>query len=240
MGQEGIDNDNEAVAVAVPMKSNSSVTAPPGSSVMSPPGANTSKSLAVPAGNSSSNIPMWQQEKQGAKCCGCCCDYRRAVIVIAIVNICLALGSIIVSLVAASPSVATQFDDDTLLEILNDSARTQAIFSGVSMFCSICALVGANKYNIPLVAIATLWYVGAFIASTITNLQATDEVNTQADDDFTSISFIPTIVIDAIVTCIFMYPYIGFMYEVKTGIMSYETYPREEFSCCCAPGARRG
>jgi hypothetical protein len=232
MGQEDIEH--EAVAMAVPTKS--SVMAPPGSSVMAPPGSST---VAVPTGNATSNVPMWQQEKEGAKCCGCCCDYRRAVIIIAIITICISLGAIILTVASSVSTTQIDIDDDALLEIWDDSLRTQAIFSGVSLVCAICALVGANMFNIPLVALNTLWYVANFIAGTIVNIQTSDEINAETDDDL-AISVIPTIAISAAIACIFMYPHIGFMYEIKKGIMSFETYPREEFSCCCAPGARRG
>lgn len=234
MGVEG-DVEHEAFAVAVPLKK-SSVTAPPGSSVMAPPG---SSSVTVPAGNASSNIPMWQQEKQGAKCCGCCCDYRRAVIIIAIVTVCISLASIIVIAATASiPAANVQIDDDVVLGIYEDSFQNQLIFSCVSLVCSICALVGANKYSIPLVGINVAWYIGGFIAGTIASIGTANDMS-EASTEGTTISVVPNIVVNAIVTCLFIYPHVGFMYEVKNGIMSVETYPREEFSCCCAPGARR-
>lgn len=232
MGQEQ-DMESHAVAVAVP--ASSSVMIPPGSSVVKPPG---SSSVAVPTGAANSNLPMWQQEKQGAKCCGCCCDYRRAVIVLAIINICVSIGYIIVIVAAASiPTAQVNVDDDQVMQAYEDALPIQAAFYGVTLFCSICALVGANKYNIPLVAINTLWYVGSFIGSSIVTANMANEINDQTDD--VTLPVIPNIVVSAVLTMLFMYPHIGFMYEVKVGIMSYETYPREEFSCCCAPGARR-
>ena len=41
------------------------------------------------------------------------------------------------------------------------------------------------------------------------------------------------IMISTVCTALFLYPHIGFIMEVKKGIMTRETYPREEFSCCC-------
>jgi hypothetical protein len=40
-------------------------------------------------------------------------------------------------------------------------------------------------------------------------------------------------IISVIYTAILIYPHIGFILEVKKGIMTKETYAREEFSCCC-------
>ncbi len=44
---------------------------------------------------------------------------------------------------------------------------------------------------------------------------------------------VPDIVIGLIITALFMYPHIGFIIEVRRGIMTRETYSREEHSCCC-------
>ena len=41
------------------------------------------------------------------------------------------------------------------------------------------------------------------------------------------------IIMTAGFTAAFLYPHIGFILEVKKGIMTRDTYPREEFSCCC-------
>ena len=49
--------------------------------------------LAVPVAVAT---PELGGEKQGAKCCGCCCDYRRAVIITAIVGIVMNIFEIIV------------------------------------------------------------------------------------------------------------------------------------------------
>ncbi len=226
MGQEA-DMETAQVAVAV-------VMAPPGSAVVKPPG---SGAVTVSSGDAHSSMPMWQQEKQGAKCCGCCCDYRRAVIILAVISICVNLATVILFLAAIStPTTSVNVDDDVALAIYDDSLTTQIVVSGISLACSICALVGAKIYNIPLVAINTLWYVAGFVINTVVIINTNSDVQDQTG---TSLPVVPNIVASAIGAIIFMYPHIGFMYEVKVGIMSYATYPREEFSCCCAPGARR-
>jgi hypothetical protein len=232
MGQE---TESDAVAVAVP--ATSSVMVPPGSSVVKPPGASA---VAVPMGAPNANVPMWQQEKQGAKCCGCCCDYRRAVIVLAIINICISAAYIVMIVAAAAtPGIWVNLDDDSVQQTFEDAYPTQLALYAVTLFCAICALVGANKFNIPLVMINTLWYVGSFIGGTIVSINLANDVNDQTDDGAPELMVVPNIIVSAVITMLFMYPHIGFMYEVKVGIMSYETYPREEYSCCCAPAARR-
>ena len=41
-------------------------------------------------------------------------------------------------------------------------------------------------------------------------------------------------VILAIFWVLYLFPHIGFIVEVCNGTMSRETYPREEYSCCCS------
>jgi len=56
---------------------------------------------------------------------------------------------------------------------------------------------------------------------------AEDETGTDVDTHDT------TYVIWLIFLMLWVYPSVGFVMEVHKGIMSRETYPREEFSCCC-------
>jgi len=238
MGREDIEQE-QPFAVAVATK-DSPVMSPPGATVVTvPPGASNTTAFAVPAGDSG-DLPMWRQEKLGAKCCGCCCDYRRAVIVIAVITICICLGYIIVVFTAASvPTAGTTITDDQVQKLYDHTLKVQAILYIVSLFCSICALVGAIKYSILPVALNAVWYLGNFIANTIITINSMNEINAIKSTNI-HISIVPNIIVGAIVAALFMYPHIGFIYEVKVGIMSYKTYPREEYSCCCAPRARRG
>ena len=43
------------------------------------------------------------------------------------------------------------------------------------------------------------------------------------------------VIIAIIVSGLIIYPTIGLIVEIKKGIMSKETYPREAYSCCCQP-----
>ena len=97
--------------------------------------------------------------------CGCCCDYRRAVIVIAIISIILSAISLVTSLTAASiPGVTINYDDDQIIEVWNDGIKITAIFSGIALVCSICALVGAKRYNMFLVFVNIVWLFVNYLA----------------------------------------------------------------------------
>jgi len=87
--------------------------------------------------NSSGNIPIWQQEKQGGKYCCCCCDYRRAVIVTSI----LAIISNVFSLLSGEATVVVFF------------LGTAGSFSG---------LMGALRFDIRLVALQLIQMLGMY------------------------------------------------------------------------------
>jgi len=148
MGQEA---EIEIPPVAVAQKLN----APPGSAavtygVSAPP--ESTPVVAIPAGNAPSSVPMWQQEKLGGKCCGCCCDYRRAVIIIAILSlISAALSGILSQRVFGSAGGFLEGDRN---------ARIGLILFGV--ITSIASLIGALKFNIFLVGFNVVGYLGKY------------------------------------------------------------------------------
>jgi hypothetical protein len=162
------------------------------------------------------------------------------VIVIAIIFIILNIIGLISALVASSiPGVNINVDDDEIIALWDDALVTNAIFNGISLIFSICALVGAQNYNIYLVGSNIVWLLANYIAGIVIGIGAINEINDIIDDDEPEVRMmIPNFVINGIVMLLFMYPHVGFVSEVKSGIMSAETYPREEFSCCCVAQRR--
>lgn len=167
----------------------------------------------------------------------CCCDYRRAVIVLAIITIVLGVAGII-GTVASSAFINTlPVDDDDLVDIIRKSNQINAIFTGIGIVAAICALLGAMKYNIGLVAVNIVWLVLSFIATTVVTVLAYKDLDEQYEEENIQTPY-PSFIVGAIFTALFVYPHVGFVTEVKSGIMSEETYPREEFSCCCVQERR--
>jgi len=229
MGQQEPEVEVDAVAVA------QKVSAPPGSAAITygvalPPGS----SVAIPAGNAASSVPMWQQEKVGAKCCGCCCDYRRAVIVVTIIGIVVGVMNLITILTVSAVGAAGAIEDDKVEEVYKDSAPFLAAFTAVALLASICGLVGALKFNTCLVAVDLVWMAVNFIVGAVVSMSNANDVDALQDDQ---VDYKPNpigdIIFSAVITSLWMYPLVGFIMEVRKGIMSRETYPREEHSCCC-------
>lgn len=243
--------DNGIVAVTTASASNaaSPVMLPPGagpppdppaaSKVALPPGASA---VAVPmtavplaSGDNGGTTPMWQQEKQGSKCCFCCCDFRRAVIIINIVSILLGILGILGGYVDRELDVDQIGLETPEAEILwEDAAEDRAIYAIVSVVAAAVALFGAIRFSLWMVAVNALWIVANLVLTSLSWASLVDDVNA-AQPDATDINAYPAIIVTAIVSVCFLYAHLGLMQEVRSGIMTAETYPREQYSCCCAP-----
>jgi len=183
-------------------------------------------------------IPMHQQEKQGAKCCGCCCDYRRAVIIIAIIFICVTAISLIFAVLAVSLPGVSNFDDDEIEEIFNGNTTRNIATSAVSFVMALVALLGARFYNIPMLCLVILWFLVSYALSVYFGIDNINQVNALETGDVEYRYPIGVFVGQAIVTALWIYPHVGLILEIRSGIMSRETYPREEYSCCCVDNRR--
>lgn len=72
-----------------------------------------------------------------------------------------------------------------------------------------------------------------------------DVILENADDDYISdsdaetferlfqYSVIASFAIGGLILAFWLYPSVMLIIEIRSGIMTRETYPREEFSCCC-------
>jgi hypothetical protein len=105
---------------------------------------------------------------------------------------------------------------------------------------AIVALLGARFYNIWMLAIVVVWYVVNYALSIYVSIDNVDKVNNLNNPEISEYRYpIGTFIFSAVVTGLWIYPHIGLIVEIKKGIMSRETYPREEYSCCCVQGSRR-
>jgi hypothetical protein len=104
---------------------------------------------------------------------------------------------------------------------------------------AIVALLGARFYNIPMLCLVIIWYVVDVILYIIFLMKQVDDINNV--DGITEAYRYPigSFVVYAVVAALWIYPHAGLILEIKRGIMSRETYPREEYSCCCVDKRRR-
>jgi hypothetical protein len=170
--------------------------------------------------------------KQGHVFCGCCCDVRRATIVMNIVS----LVFTVLSLITVSGAIATLDNNEELLDDVTvrdtyEAAQNALVISmivyGMSIVFIVLAIYGASKFKPKLVWPNVVYLVVSFIINVIVNLAASS--------NHLSYNYgVVNILLGAIPTLFFIYPQAYFIYETQfTKTMTAETYPREEQSCCC-------
>lgn len=186
----------------------------------------------IPSGNEN---PTHERPKLGGKCCGCCCDFRMAVIIvdlIAFILSVLGLSSIAVSTGGYSRTTyAVAGNNGKALDILDEIITANAILCGVGIVAVLVPLLGALKCNSFMVLYGAIWFVFQLVASIIIDTLYISKADNTADVRVT----LPWDIwaINAIITGLFIYPHVSLSMEIKKGVITHETYPRKHFSCFC-------
>ena len=174
--------------------------------------ASESTSTRLDPGKTEDNDDM-SGPKQGRLFCYCCCDMRRATIII---NIILIVITIIRMAVIAGKENSDYNEDSNYSPPLTVSTIVVGLFS---IGFSIAALIGAIKFNAWLVLSNAIWLVIELVVSTSFYVRA----NISGVLVFMSFLF----------GCFFIYPHLMLIYELKASkTMSRSTYAREKKTCC--------
>jgi hypothetical protein len=151
-----------------------------------------------------SAVSRGPREKIGHKCCGCCCDVRRAVVAVNVIMVVFESLALIIFADARNVDVEEDAQEDFPWTAL-------MIISGVSLLASCVGVYGALTYNNYALAFTAVVYV----ASIVINIMGMNYVG-----------IIPPI--------LFLYPHLVLIQEIHAGVMSEENYKnQEEHSCCC-------
>merc|ERR1712008_57299 len=125
----------------------------------------------------------------------------------------------------------------------------------VGIVMTLIALVGAVSFNFIMVALYVFWSVLELIVGIIlekgmvddllecvgdttcmndgtSSVQVTDQQIKDLETVFNT-AIMVTYAIAAVFTVLWVYPSVFLAVEIKKGIMTKTTYPREEMSCCC-------
>lgn len=184
------------------------------------------------------------EEKQGGKCCGSCCDFRRAVIVLSIIGIVYWVIILILGLTGVGVGIAragqfSELDDDaaniaaTVSSLVALGAGILTAIAVVNMIFFIFQLVGALKYNMCMLVTCLVVNLIQLVYNVVTGFTNPSTMPDGTESlAFTIISAIINLIIYIL---LFIYPLGMLIKEIKGGIMSEATYPREAYSCCCEP-----
>ncbi|CAJ1940717.1 unnamed protein product [Cylindrotheca closterium] len=157
-----------------------------------------------------------RQTPTGHSCCGCCCDTRRAVIVVNIVSISFAtLALLSLTLLTTNADLQSQLDDDEVQAFLDEmDGASIGLSIGIAVLgiiCNACGIFGAYKFHQLSIVIASIWYVVEMIRAGVYL------------DPF-----------GVVMAGLFLYPHIVFYRELSSGLMSPISYPNERQCCeCC-------
>jgi hypothetical protein len=151
--------------------------------------------------------------RQGQLFCGCCCDMRRAVVIVNVMSICFALLGIAMYHLLSRDGFIENFDDDITkyeLEAISNYKGRAILFGLVSVLCSLIGLCGAVQYNRRMVILAAVYYCISMLTK-----------------------IVPFDLSGMLMAGLFSYPHFVFIKELDNGIMTAENYPNEINSCCC-------
>lgn len=142
--------------------------------------------------------------KQGHKCCGGCCDTRRAVIIVNTVN------AIMISMSIISIYLLKEVYNEPNYYHGFGNAGIYRTISVLRIFICIIGIIGALYYKIHMIGFTVMMYL--------------------LDAIMNFIGFNPMY---SIVSLLFAYPHFFLMSEIKNDIMTPDNYHNEEHSCCC-------
>lgn len=169
--------------------------------------------VAKPVVGTSRDAP---DQKQGHKCCAGCCDVRRAVIIVNIINLIFGTLAFVGILVGRSMlNNPEQYqdagvDEEVIASIQSIPFVAAIIISIIRLLITIGGIMGAIQYNYILVAVCGIAYVLDTVMALV------------------GLNFL-----GALISGLFAYPHFFLTQEIKQGIMTKENYHNVEHSCCC-------
>ena len=149
---------------------------------------------------------------------------RRAVIILNLIDIVAVLITLIVGAAAAREAKNSDTTEDT--SDVEKALRGAIFMSIIGWFFSVVSLYGAINFRVVPVFLNAVYLIINFFATGIINTQA---AKSHSEFNYTPVNWL----ISAVVTGLIVYPHVMYLIEVRSGIMSANTYAREKQSCCC-------
>ena len=181
--------------------------------------------------------PPYNGTRVGTRFCGCCCDYRRATIIMDIIIITLFL--IYLAVVLGDHNHAYHSDeygygyDKKWEEHFDDYEETLSILLAVCIVTLCIAIIGVIRYNVFLVGLGALFLLIFYIVDTILILDLCEDWNVKVDDHYAECEVnAGGFALRFLLTVFFIYPHVGFIIQVLRGIMTPHTFERESVGCC--------
>jgi len=151
---------------------------------------------------------------RGHRCCVGCCDMRRAVIIMNLVEVAICIFYIMYFAFLISFLENTDTDlnmnKEEAVEVSKIMEHRYMILLAMKLPFALIGVYGAVKFKMGAMVIV----LAGYIAQIFTILYAMNPLA-------------------LVTTLLFAYPNAVFLYQLKSEIMSELNYPDEKFSCCC-------
>jgi hypothetical protein len=157
------------------------------------------------------------------RCCGGCCDVRRAVVVVNLIQLCFLAFSVVglsfMTYMNRHPGAYSDLDgngitDDEITQFYNELNSVNFIYvwihTAISIIATVGGIYGAIQYQyVPVLFCGSMYFINAILALIMFDVGG----------------FVYNI--------FFAYPHYFLFQEIRAGIMTKENYPNIEYSCCC-------
>ena len=193
------------------------------------------------------NIPVTQQFRSlsnSSVCCGVLCDYRRAVIWTDVGLVGLVCFFLVMQTGLDDQVELVYWDDavsDRVNEIYAEYLSKLNIFGYILILTSFGSTISASLFSIWIPAFQIVWLLVVLLASCVilNNMYAElgpvyDDITDPVYTDPPLSSAAPVLLGIGLSVAAFLYPHVAYVYEVHRGILSRDSYPREERCCCCS------
>lgn len=177
----------------------------------------------------------WQHDshRQGGLCCGRWCDYRRATITAVFAEAIASMLWILAFYIDSFNLIyASEVTDRGMMNVINDSNHLHAIVNGITVVSSFLAFVGALHFKTSAITWNVAWIMFSVVAGILIRIRTTEHLNTYNPSYAYTTNWF-AIILTAVLSAIFVYPQVAFIYEVNAGVLNQHTYSRESYSCCC-------
>jgi len=136
-------------------------------------------------------------------------------------------------------------NDDEMRETMTDvyDPTASIILEVVGIIVALVSLLGAVRYNQYMVGLGVVWSVISSILFIVFSRIAMNAILDERDGnnfsdsdewiDLINATAIASYVLVIVFASLWAYPSIFLIKEIRSGVMSAETYPRERRSCCC-------
>jgi hypothetical protein len=186
--------------------------------------------------------------RRGGRYCGCCCDYRRAVLIIDNLLWFVSFLSFIYAVAVeenlfqlTTPQSENEEDFNEMQEQLKESSLFKFGMAANALNAIIflpCSLYGAWRFKWAWVVPFCAWFIiteiiSLFLTQKFCEGMQTQNNNGSAGNVPSCQSNVYSYTFQVVMMLLILYPHLVFIRQCRRGILNPDTYHSHEKSCCC-------